>query len=471
MKQLGGMSAHCKPGHEPQEEDRFGRMFHLPPSYVPADVLKHVGKAGGPMDDKGKPSRTKTVPVGHVFFGQFVDHDITLDVSSSFSRVNEPSEIENVRTPTLDLDCVYGSGPEPHPFLYDQANGPMKGVRLLTGADQKGGGVQKFDLLRNPQGTAVIGDPRNDENRIVSQIQLGMINFHNHVAETLRTEAYNENPKRDLKGHDLFVEARRTTTWHYQWGVVNDFLVAMCGEAVVKDILACGRQYYCPLVPHIPIEFAVAAYRFGHSMAPMKIQVQNKGKHFELFSKELGNGFSPVPSKDAVVDMREIFFVPTKSGTQTAETLDTLMASELLALPFITNDENSLATRNLLRGNSFLLPGGDKIAEKMGRPEDEIAKVMKKIHHLSKGEITEGAPLWLYLLAEGEVVGRETSPGKFDKGEGLGPVGARIVAEVMIGLLELDEESYLGANRNWTPRAEWDDIGKIMLAVNPSLFD
>ncbi|MFK7943919.1 MAG: heme peroxidase family protein [Paracoccaceae bacterium] len=471
MKELDGMAAHCKAGHEPQQEDRFGRMFHLPPSYVPADVLKAVGKAGGPMDDKGKPKRTKTVPVGHVFFGQFVDHDITLDVSSSFSRVNDPSQIENVRTPTLDLDCVYGSGPEAHPFLYDQAPGPMAGVRLLTGADQKGAGVHKHDLLRNPQGTAIIGDPRNHENRIVSQILLGMINFHNHVAETLRTDAAQEKPKRDLKGHDLFVEARRITTWHYQWGVVNDFLVDMCGEAVVKDILASGRQFYCPLVPHIPIEFAVAAYRFGHSMAPMHIQVQSKAKSHELFSKELGNGFSPLPSKDAVVDMREIFFVPKKSGTQLAETLDTLMATELLALPFITSGENSLATRNLLRGNSFLLPGGDKIAEKMGRPADEIAKVMKKIAHLSKDEITEGAPLWLYLLAEGEVIGRETEPGKFDKGEGLGPVGARIVAEVLIGLLELDEHSYLGANRNWTPETSWNTVGKMLHAVNSSLFD
>ena len=469
MSKLDGMSVHCKPGHEPQDEDRFGRMFRLPPSYVSANVLAAIGRAGGPMDDGGKANRSKTVPVGHVFFGQFVDHDITLDVSSSLSRVNDPSETGNVRTPTLDLDCVYGAGPEAHPFLYDQADGPMKGVRLLTGADQvtdpKWKAVRKNDLYRNSQGTAVIGDHRNDENRIVSQIQLGMINFHNHVAETLRTE----HP--DLAGGELFEEARRDTTWHYQWGIVNDFLVAMCGKPVVADILACGRQFFCPIVPHIPIEFAVAAYRFGHSMAPMNIQVQNKGKHFELFSKQLGNGFSPVPSKDAVVDFREIFFVPKKAGTQTAERFDTLMASELLALPFITNDENSLATRNLLRGNSFLLPGGDKVAEVMGRTDEEIAKVMKKITHMSKGAITEGAPLWLYLLAEGEAIGRETEPGKFDKGEGLGPVGARIVAEVLIGLLESDEESYLGANRNWTPRAEWDSIGKMLVAVNPAMFD
>lgn len=474
LMKLDGMSRHCKAGHQGADEDRFGRMFHLSPSYQPADVLKQVGRAAGPMDDEGKPNRTKTVPVGHVFFGQFIDHDITLDASSSFERVNAPSETPNVRTPTLDLDCVYGSGPEAHPYLYDQTDGPLKGVRLLTGADMPALAdadaqtSQQNDLLRNHQGAAIIGDHRNDENRIVSQIQLGMINFHNLVAQTLHDEAAAGTPPREISGKELYEAARQMTTWHYQWCVVNDFLVAMCGEAVVNDILACGRLHYCPVVPNIPIEFAVAAYRFGHSMAPMKLQIQKKGKRLGLFSTDLGKGFSPVPSPAAIVDWRELFFHPAKTGVQRAERLDTKMASVLLALPFITNDENSLATRNLLRGNSFLLPGGDKIADRMGRDEDEIAKVRKKVAQLSDDRITEGVPLWLYILAEAEVIGRETSPGKFDKGEGLGPVGARIVAEVLIGLLELDDHSYLGANRNWTPREEWDSTGKIMLAVNSS---
>ena len=106
----------------------------------------------------------------------------------------------------------------------------------------------------------------------------------------------------------------------------------------------------------------------------------------------------------------------------------------------------------------------------MGRPADEIDKVMQKIADVSQNRITEGAPLWLYLLAEAEVIGRKTEHTQDDPGEGLGPVGARIVAEVLIGLLELDERSYLGADRSWTPEAEWDSIGKMMLAVNSNYF-
>ncbi|MBY8974964.1 hypothetical protein KHP62_04035 [Rhodobacteraceae bacterium NNCM2] len=477
MTALSGMSAYCKRAHHPTREDRFGRMFpDLAPAYVPADVLIALGRKDGPMDGGKKKSRTKTVPVAQVIFGQFIDHDITLDVSSSFSRVNTPEETPNVRTPTLDLDCIYGSGPEPHPYLYSQT-APFAGVKLLTGADEPGADqLRQNDLLRAPNHRAIIGDPRNDENRVVSQMQLAMIRFHNQIAQALH-----DDPANDLEGTALFEAARRTVTWHYQWAVVNDFLVDMCGGAAVSEILACGRQHYCPVEPYIPIEFAVAAYRFGHSMVPMRIQVQEGGKQLAFFGDELGRGFSPLGSVDAIVDWREVFFEPDKPGVQRAEKLDTQMASSLLELPFVeAGGVASLATRNLLRGNSFLLPGGDKVAEAMGRPAAEIEEVMDRIRDLSAAgiksagidasPITEGAPLWLYILAEAEVIGRETKPGKFDKGEGLGPVGARIVGEVLIGLLESDEHSYLGADRNWTPDPAFDSIGKIMVSTNSSIF-
>lgn len=465
---LKGMPAHCKMGHETHRGDRFGRLFsHLAPAYTPANVLKTLGAPGGPMDGGAAKSRTDSVPVGHVFFGQFVDHDITLDTSSSFTRVNRPEETPNVRTPTLDLDCVYGAGPEANPFMYDG-----DGVKLLTGADMPLTGdadkdlLQANDLLRAPNGRAIIGDPRNDENRIVSQLQLAMIRFHNEIVDIVRAD----DPS--LPNDEVFEEARRRTTWHYQWGVVNDFLVSMCGAGVVGDILSCGRKIYCPVEAQIPIEFAVAAYRFGHSMAPMKIQIQKNGSNLELFGSTLGLGFQPLGHKNAIVDWRELMFVPDEKGVQRAERLDTKLASDLLALPIpvVGNSEASLATRNLMRGNSFLLPGGDKVAEAMGRSREEIACVMDLVEKISDGAITEGAPLWLYILAEAEEIGRLDAKGRGEKGEGLGPVGGRIVAEVLIGLLELDEESWLGGDRNWTPMAEYDSIQKILHSQNPSMF-
>jgi hypothetical protein len=199
----------------------------------------------------------------------------------------------------------------------------------------------------------------------------------------------------------------------------------------------------------------------------MKIQIQQGKPAQEFFGPVLGDGFTPVSDTKAIVDWHEVFFTSAGRNVQKAEKLNTKLARDLLQLPFMApGPESSLATRNLLRGNSFLLPGGDKVAEQMDRPATEISDVMKKVGTISGGAITQGAPLWLCLLAESEVIGRETKPGQFAKAEGLGPVGARIVAEVIIGLLELDDHSFLGSNRNWSPDAGLDSIGEIVASVN-----
>jgi len=462
MKPLSGLAAYCRLGHHNRaREDRFGRMFpDFSPGFVPRSKLAVLGAPGGPMDAGSQKLKTANVPVGMAFFGQFVDHDITLDTSTSFSEVvGDAGEIANVRSPTLDLDCIYGLGPEAQPYLYAQT-APYDGARLLTGADSGSGGLSDDDLLRSPNGRAMIGDPRNDENRIISQLQLAMIRFHNHVCDTLHAES-------GLEGDELYKAARRETKWHYQWNVVHDYLAEICGRPVVDRILGCGREYYCGGIAYIPVEFSVAAYRFGHSMIPMAVQTQKNGAKHDLFGAILGGGFKPLDDAKAVVDFHELFFTSENRSVERADKLDTKLASILLALPFINGsaDEKSLATRNLMRGNVFLLPGGEKIAGHMGSGNANLDKVADKIEALGLGR--EGIPLWLYILAEAEEIGREEPGGNFTKGEGLGPVGARIVAETIIGLLEYDEASFLGANRNWSPREEWDSVGKMLTAAQP----
>ncbi|MEM1145534.1 MAG: heme peroxidase family protein [Pseudomonadota bacterium] len=474
MKTLGGLNPFCnvhKYGHDndgERREDRFGRLFpELSPAYTRPDILEAIGAVGGPMDGKSSNDRTDSVPVGMVFFGQFVDHDITLDASTTFdSVIDNPGEVSNVRTPTLDLDCIYGLGPEAAPYLFVQG-GHFGGAKLLTGADNPGqAGVAEHDLLRAPNGRAIIGDPRNDENRIISQIQLAIICFHNLVCDTLHAEE-------GLEEHDLYEAARQTTTWHYQWALVNDFLTAMCGVPVVERILGCGRQHYCGGVPFIPVEFSVAAYRFGHSMIPMRVQTRKGGDKHKLFGSELGSGFDAVSDPKAVVDWHELLFTPENRQVERAQKLDTRLAGQLLDLPFIpvtaSAAEKSLATRNLLRGNAFLLPGGEKIAEAIGCPPPQIDTVIAKVSDINGDLGADGIPLWLYLLAEAEVIGRAEPDGSTNEGEALGPVGATIVAEVMIGLLELDEHSYLGANRNWAPREQWNTLGKLVTGAQPTL--
>lgn len=444
----------------------------LPANFVPADVLVRIGDANGKMRESGTVAQieSKTVPVGQVFFGQFIDHDITLDVSSSLgSVVGDADTIPNSRTPQLDLDCVYGAGPEASPFLYDNT-----GVKLLTGAETGGGDpLAADDLQRNHDGVAMIGDFRNDENRVVSQLQLGMIRFHNQLAEERLAEIRAEQPgvaDADLElPAGLFEELRQKTTWHYQWCVVFDFLYDMCGKPVVDDILTHGRKWYCGGEPFIPVEFSVAAYRFGHSMVPLTVQVQQGNPRFELFGDVYGRGFEAVGDARAVVDWHEMFHTSQNRQVQNTKKLNTKLSPELLDLPVVSSADpadRSLAARNLRRGNQFLLPAGEKVAEHMGRDAAEIDKVMARVKTVSSGEIDgNGAPLWLYILAEAQEIGRARATGQPQKAEGLGPIGARIVAEVIIGLLEMDSHSFLGANRDWLPDDHRRSIGEILAST------
>lgn len=446
---------------------RFARLFtELPPLYINPLTLHKIGKTGGKMEDKGAPNLAKDTPAGMIFFGQFIDHDITLDDSSSLTATNDPHGTENVRTPTLDLDNVYGEGPGSHPYLYNGAG------KLLTGADYKypssviPNWKNQDDLPRTPKGTAIIGDPRNDENRIISQMQLGFLNFHNKVMGSGTTAK-------------TFAEARRIVTWHYQWIVVNDFLRTMCGDWIVDDILTNGRKVYRPECmgsgdPFIPIEFSTAVYRFGHTMIPQKMRVKVGGPQHVIFDPNsiLGKGFQPITDTAAVVEWAALLDSGNGLYDRAGE-MDVKLAKALLDLPFLQNQtppvpafERSLAVRNLLRAQSFLVPSGEQVAESLIRAgATEITpKMIEKVRAVGKSlGLSKATPLWLYILAEGKTIGRmEEGPQgqmKFAKGEGLGPVGARIVAEVIIGLLEHDPRSFLGSNRNWSPMDTPDKIG------------
>ncbi len=233
-----GMTPKCT--HH-QSQGRFRRLFpQLSRLISNSHDLRECGKKNGPMDS-GAEAKLSDIDLGYVFLGQFIDHDITLDVTSSLSSRNTPDDINNIRTPTLDLDCIYGSGVEGTPHLYyhapPNASGKPKQIdklHLLTNGD---------DLLRaesTPQGhlnqVALIGDPRNDENRIVSQFQLLMHYFHNTVVNELLTKgSYTTKTA-------LFEKAREIVTWHYQWVVIYDFLPKLVGQTVVDDIMCNGRR-------------------------------------------------------------------------------------------------------------------------------------------------------------------------------------------------------------------------------------
>ena len=133
--------------------------------------------------------------------------------------------------------------------------------------------------------------------------------------------------------------------------------------------------------------------------------------------------------------------------------IDTKLSTPLFDLPLGTiasgDRPTSLATRNLLRHVTWSLPSGQAIAREMRAPSLTPTD-LSALGGLGAG-LDRSTPLWFYILKEAELV---------SDGLTLGPVGGRIVAEVMIGLLQLDARSYLTAESDWRPTLP-DRSGKV----------
>jgi hypothetical protein len=444
----------------------FGRMF---PTLHPLDAteaqlnaLADAMKDANPDDLGGDNSN---VPSGFTYLGQFVDHDITLDLTSIAEKHEDPLATRNFRTPRLDLDSVYGLGPDGSPQLYarDPANGNQPGPKLLIGKNVETPdptGKFRNDLPRSPEGQALIGDHRNDENLLVAQTHMAFLKFHNKVVDTLAASA---SPPANI-----FAEARKLVMWHYQWMVLHDFVERITEVGIVAKILHEGRKFYrFKKVPYMPVEFSAAAYRWGHSM------VREKYSHNRIFTTgglaeatlKLEFGFSglsggiigdlapvpPVPLPTAtlpsnwIIDWRRVYDFNTPATPpflfNNSRKIDPFLVPQLHTLP---GGAGSLPRRNLKRGVMLGLPSGQDVAKAMNLPVLTPAEIaMGTDGAVAKAQnLDKATPLWYYLLKEAERKG---------SGQRLGPVGARIVAEVFIGLVAGDVSSYLGVNPAWKP--------------------
>lgn len=430
-------------------EGRFGRMLRrLSPAPL-LDLGQLRALAERMVDDQApsgwggtpEPRDNPDIPAGYTYLGQFIDHDITFDPSSSLQRQNDIDALHDFRSPRFDLDSLYGSGPADEPFQYVRGT---RGLRLLTGPNRDG--VE--DLPRNSEDVALLGDPRNDENTIVGQLQLLFLKFHNRVGERVGVDA-------GVPEESKFEEAQRLVRWHYQWIVVFDYLARTIGEETFADLVELDdegrianlkqRHYRARNNAYMPVEFSVAAFRFGHS--------QIRGV-YDLNPGVTGRPiFTPGPMSDPLADLRgfrplppgwtvdwSLFFPIDGSTPQPSRLIDSRLVPALASLPTVEG-EASLAMRNLLRGQALGLPSGQDVAKAM------------KIEPLSGAELDapEPTPLWFYILKEAELMAG---------GRRLGPTGGRIVGEVLLGLLELDPHSWYNIDRTWRPTlsdgSDWD---------------
>jgi hypothetical protein len=464
--------------------DQFGyltpkllrKITSLPFNATTIDLMDRLGAM---MGDPGREtSGDSAIPAGFTYVGQFVDHDITFDMSSSLETLTNAETIHNMRSPALDLDSVYGDGPALQPFLYafPQPGDPPTAIKLQLGSNQDFGDggsssdgtpngmktLTNFDLPRihNPIDpgastlTAVIGDPRNDENLIISQFHHAFLRVHNQVVDALMAAGFTG---------DIFVEAKRLVRHHYQWAVVNDFLARVCGQVVVNKALATVKA---PIGSpfRMPVEFAVAAYRFGHSMIRDNYWVNfnfpnaTLGQIFEFVGKSRLPVFS-----NWVVDFNALFEtgIPVPVNNK-ARKIDSVLANGLESLPGLTGMMQMLAQRNLRRGLALGLPSGQAVAKFFGVPALTSAQLKQglpaneaAILDEQNGLLLKRTPLWYYTLREAMVL---------HAGERLGPVGGRIVAETFVRILKRDATSYLNLPGGFSPSLPSATAGEFTFA-------
>ena len=405
---------------------RYGRMF---PDLVPLDtdagLLMRAGSNGGICDAAAVLDQLTTdgddaaEAAGWPFFGQIIAHGITADRSPITGRV-DPEALRNARSPKLNLETLYSDGPIGSAFLFDLRD-PAKFLLAPGG----------HDVPRNQQGVALIGDPRNDVHLFALSLHVALLHAHNRTVDLLRAGGVPEG--------EVFDRARTTLTWHYQWVAVHDFLPRLVGRQLVDDVLANGGRWFdpAPLRAYIPLEFADAAYRYGHGQIRHTYRLVEGGPTVPLFPDLVG--FGPLPA-DRRLDLTQVFDVPGHRPAQRAKRLDGRLAASLIGLPEQVTGAvgagayRSLAVRDLLRGETTKLPSGEAVARHIG------------VEPLTADELdhswAEGTPLWFYVLKEAE---------HRANGDGLGPVGGRIVAEVLIGLVRADPASYLSVQPDWRP--------------------
>ena len=401
-----GMEAASSPG---ATIGRFGRMFPVAGVELPDACLQAIAAAmikedaGKPIDVPEGVDENPRIPAGYTYFGQFVDHDISLDTTPLRERGIDVAATENFRTPALDLDCIYGRGPGDQPYMY------VDGLHLRLGktlAAPPAGQVRtKRDVLRLDDPSvpapappdrkvkpAILGDKRNDENLIVAQLQSAMITFHNKVVD--------DQPLIEAFGGvwvdagSRFRTAVNVVRWHYQWLVLHDYLDRILEPTAISDVLPAGGG--APSLPnyqkpsqrwaYLPVEFSGAAYRFGHSMVRPSYALNSKvGADDTAATQPLRiptfgaqrpnlNGFGAELDPDQGIDWAFFFDglphagVPSKFQIpQPSYRIDALLVDALSHLPEFAGQPaliQNLAYRNLVRGVANLrLPSGEQVAD------------------------------------------------------------------------------------------------------------
>lgn len=462
-----------------------------PGDWAPHDEAKLIDLAQRMKDSPARRKqrrRIPTMPSGYVYFGQFIDHDITRDGRFIVDQADpHEDQTPNYRTPALDLDTLYGKRGAPVSTADEKTGELPLGATLPATSRTRRRAGQYDDLPREADGTARLVDPRNEENLIIGQLHVLFSKFHNYTLKLLdKNPALSAGPK----GASTFEQARRFVTWHYQWIVLNDFLPRIARRKVLDDIAANGLALFNkrPYTPNdypmkLPIEFTVAAFRFGHSM----IQ-ENYLLHPDLgvpagtlmFMTKRGQGINqhtPALPANYVIDWGHFFTAP-EAMLNRGQAIDTFITEALYGLPaqsvaifradisqralafapaHIAELMRPLPELTLRRGSKMHLPSGEEFADYFHLPKlaaNEISALPEDEAFFDQPDLRERTPLWYYLLREAAVqamTNPEPAVPPDPPIQKLGEIGSRIVAEVLFQIVNADAESIRHAGKDWKP--------------------
>jgi len=440
----------------------YSRLFARPATPFPRNEEDKLIELGEAMTYEVEREGTLTPRVGYTYFGQFLGHDLTHDPTPLEGPYQDPERTPNYRTPALDLDHVYGGGPAKSPHLYE---GEQGAETFKIGATTPEGYLRDLPI---EHGMVLIGDQqdtRNLDNLILRQLHVVFLKFHNEAIRQVRSEPAIGGLE-ELGSGTLFERAQRVVRWQYQWIIRHDFLPRILDtsawdhqERRVRKRPEPGKSY------SIPIEFSLAAFRFGHSMVRNAYRLNCREKRVVIAElMALGQKAEPIPD-DYLLEWGTFLDGLPSSGPQASSNfIDTSISRAMHGLSPATirlsnrlerPDPSNLPVRTLLRGARAGLPSGQEVANALlgqGRIGSDDRLTTSQLTEdtcdhsgsvLREVGLEQNTPLFYYLLKEAELKAA---------GLALGPIGSYIISEVIQSALETDPESYLSAiGPGWKP--------------------
>ncbi|MDE4100067.1 hypothetical protein [Phaeobacter gallaeciensis] len=386
-----------------------------------------------------EPQQSTEIPAVMTYFGQFLAHDVT-----HLQWSTPESAWTNLRAGhSLDFGTVLTQTDLSHPqnSNWNCHAGVSLGETTTTGEHR--------DLPRSllPYGQSCTSDARNDTNLALAQIIVLLTRFLHAVRQ--------HNPTLSVE------QVGALTAQHLQAVVLDDYLRTICDPGIWQDIRDNGRSLVWtdktrPF--YVPIEFAAAGFRFGHSMVRDMYAHWGDSDKFMCATTFLRFVHDPPDPANSLINGRlgGIWAHDWRAFSRLADAGDMVRAARIdpnIAFAFRDLSEGhfalktapqagatiNLAHHTLKRQYTLGLPTGQQLAQLAGVPTMSAAEVLGTGYSniadaIDQAGFGSDTPLWFYILREAEF---------FQGGGRLGPLGSRLVCETLHAAIENSAASIL----------------------------